>query len=412
MQQNPKITVVIPTRERASTLLATLQTCVAQDYDRLEIIVSDNFSGDQTGEVVHSFQDNRIRYVNPGRRLSMSENWEFALSHVSGGYVTVLGDDDGLLPDAVSDAASVISATGTGILSWLKAEYCWPNHIIAKYRNFLILPLLNQLIRFEARTALRDVKRLWLPYNRTPTLYNSFVDHDIIRRTRARDGGFFKSFAPDVYSGIVFLSAVESYLYSIRPFSLNGASAHSTGTSDYHPGADKGPVDKFLTELGSDPGYEFGRLNGSVHAVVAECLLQANKYCFNGSLGISKRLLIWRILSELARKGEAEYQRALPELHAIARRHGLANFAAVCAKLMTVRPPQTDVIRAGLDSRGFLTLDSTRFDVKDVYEAALVAAKVLGPYTIPQRIIGYTALNRLYSRVVRWVCNRPVDKSF
>ncbi|RYZ29021.1 MAG: glycosyltransferase, partial [Sphingobacteriales bacterium] len=77
-----KYTVVVPTRERADTLLHTLRTCVTQNYDNLTILVSDNCSQDTTEEVVRSFNDPRIQYVNTGKRLSMSHNWEFALSQV------------------------------------------------------------------------------------------------------------------------------------------------------------------------------------------------------------------------------------------------------------------------------------------------------------------------------------------
>ncbi len=74
-----KFTVIIPTRERADTLYYSLKTCVTQDYDDLEILVSDNFSQDNTREVVESFKDPRIRYINTGKRVSMSDNWEFAV---------------------------------------------------------------------------------------------------------------------------------------------------------------------------------------------------------------------------------------------------------------------------------------------------------------------------------------------
>jgi glycosyltransferase involved in cell wall biosynthesis len=89
------VTVIIPTREHPETLLATLRTVIQQDYDRLEIIVSDNFSNDSTEDVVRSFTDRRVKYINTGKRLSMSENWDFALSHATGDWISVLGDDDG-----------------------------------------------------------------------------------------------------------------------------------------------------------------------------------------------------------------------------------------------------------------------------------------------------------------------------
>ncbi len=86
---SPRLTVIVPTRERHDTLIWALKTCVTQDCDDLEILVSDNASVDETREVVASYDDPRIRYVNPGTRLGMSEHWEFALSHVQEGYVSL-----------------------------------------------------------------------------------------------------------------------------------------------------------------------------------------------------------------------------------------------------------------------------------------------------------------------------------
>src|SRR5690349_14295603 len=96
-----KYTVVIPTRERADTLYHTLRTCVDQDYENLSILVSDNCSADNTADVVHSFRDKRIQYIKTPARLSMSANWDFALDHVTEGYVNFIGDDDGLIPGSL-----------------------------------------------------------------------------------------------------------------------------------------------------------------------------------------------------------------------------------------------------------------------------------------------------------------------
>lgn len=47
----PRITVVIPTRERADVFASALKTVTIQDYGNLDILVSDNFSGDTTEEI-------------------------------------------------------------------------------------------------------------------------------------------------------------------------------------------------------------------------------------------------------------------------------------------------------------------------------------------------------------------------
>ena len=97
-----RFSIVIPTRERADTLFHTLKTCIAQDYDDCEIIVSDNHSADHTRDVVTGFNDARVKYTNPGRRLGMGDNFEHAFEQISRNTVAIcIGDDDGLMPGAL-----------------------------------------------------------------------------------------------------------------------------------------------------------------------------------------------------------------------------------------------------------------------------------------------------------------------
>src|SRR4051812_7279430 len=114
-------TIVIPTRNRCDVLRSAIATAVAQSDDAVKVVVSDNASDDDTRRIVESFHDSRVRYVNPGRSLGMTEHWEFALSHVTPGYVTVLGDDDGILPDAVQRARATIDAFDVQAITWRKA---------------------------------------------------------------------------------------------------------------------------------------------------------------------------------------------------------------------------------------------------------------------------------------------------
>ena len=72
MLPKPMITIIIPTRNRCDTLAGTLKTCVEQNHDSLSIVVSDNCSDDNTRDVVHSFHDERIRYLRTPNRLSMT----------------------------------------------------------------------------------------------------------------------------------------------------------------------------------------------------------------------------------------------------------------------------------------------------------------------------------------------------
>ena len=56
----PRFSVVIPTRERATTLRYCLRTCLEQDFDDYEIVVCDNCSSPATREVVEEAASPRI----------------------------------------------------------------------------------------------------------------------------------------------------------------------------------------------------------------------------------------------------------------------------------------------------------------------------------------------------------------
>lgn len=278
----PRITVIIPTRERCDVLGKTLETVVAQDYERLEIVVSDNASTDDTRKVVESFRDPRIHYVNTGRRLSMSHNWEFALSQVEGGWLTILGDDDGLLPNALGKVAELIGTHAVEAIRSRVCSYGWPSSTGSAFGS-LTVPL-------TAGVELRDSAE-WLaraldgraPYTDLPMLYNGgFVDHAVIERIRHKSGQVYRSSIPDVYAAVAIASVTGRYLFSHEPLAINGASRHSTGTA-YFSGKAKGSgssADLFHSEdiIPIHPDLamaEDGRFPKSLQAMVFESHAQS-----------------------------------------------------------------------------------------------------------------------------------------
>ena len=110
MPQTPLISVVVPTRNRADTLVHTLKTIVNQHSmsDQFEIIVSDNNSSPDTKKVVDYFSAKNLRYVRSDKDLCMSENYELGVSQAIGKYIMVVGDDDGLISCAISHLTSLI----------------------------------------------------------------------------------------------------------------------------------------------------------------------------------------------------------------------------------------------------------------------------------------------------------------
>jgi glycosyltransferase involved in cell wall biosynthesis len=125
---NPRFTVIIPTKNRTEYLAHTLRTCMIQNYEPFEVIVSDDGSTDNTREVVAeaSRKDARIRYTTPQDAMGMRENFEHALRETKPGYVIALGGDDGLLPNGIKGMCEALQSTGTELLAWPAPIYTYP----------------------------------------------------------------------------------------------------------------------------------------------------------------------------------------------------------------------------------------------------------------------------------------------
>ena len=269
-----KFTIIIPTKNRSDTLYWALKTCVEQQYENLEIIVSDNFSNDSTKEVALSFHDSRIRYINTGKALSMSGNWEFALSHVEEGFISFLGDDDAFLPNSISRLNEIIHKTSCEAVNAPCIEYNWPDHIRPLQRNklFFIKHDINPYP--SVKQILLKVLTSELSYATLPWLYKGFVSVTLIKEIKKYSTTFFHSRTPDIYSAIAISSVIDDkkYYYSQIPFAINGASSHSNGVSQDSKIKNSGALE-FLSEI-NIPFHKDLVLCNSIPVYIYECYLQ------------------------------------------------------------------------------------------------------------------------------------------
>ena len=225
-----KYTVIIPTRDRAETLAATLRTCLRQTYPNFEIIVSDNCSVDDTRAIVEGFNDARIKYINPGKRLSMSGNFEFALGHVDDGFIMFIGADDGIMPDAIEYVDSIVKKYNVEAVSCTQATYVWPDFPDENVAGLLTFGTTRDgvEIRKSSEWINRTLAFEFIYCFELPNLYCGFVHKRIIDKA-FKDGRYFRSITPDAYSAFATAIFVDEYAFSYKPFSIAGASVKKLG---------------------------------------------------------------------------------------------------------------------------------------------------------------------------------------
>lgn len=393
----PRVTVIIPTRERPETLAKCLQTVLAQSYEPLEILVSDNHSEDATRDVVEQFEDDpRVRYLDTGRRLSMSENWEFALSNVAEeNWVTILGDDDGLVPGAVDTFVEVARETGLRAVRSAVCSYTWPSLINARSGR-LAVPLEKGLSVRHTSAWMARVLRGHAPYASLPMLYNGgFVHMSVLKELKAAGGAIYRSCIPDVYSAFAIGSVLDRYAFVAEPLAINGLSRHSTGLSLGRHSGDDSSGHKFRAE-GNLPFHGAVPLNADGRppmgqALVYESYLQSAflRSCGPRTSHAEQLEIVLMMASDVAESEEWAVRFAA--LHRLdlprARRRAHSRRWSWRAR--------TGIERASRTARTF-AVGSDDLPIRDVYEASIAAGivKSMSPGSIAN-------LGRLAARVWR-----------
>lgn len=373
-----KVSVVIPTRNRHDVLAHCLRTVVDQDHENLEVIVSDNCSTSETREVVEAMRSNRVRYVRPGRPLSMSHNFEFGLAHASGDWIVVLGDDDGLLPGGLRKALDLVLPTGLKCLASVACVYNWPS-VLDGRMPVLEVPWRKNVEIRDSITARQAVLRGDDDYRSLPILYTGGMVHaSLLDKIRPDGGPFIRSQIPDVYSGFALTSVTDRFVFSHQPFAIGGRSSYSNGlltllrfTGELAPFHS----DDLIPFHPAIPLPSAGTLTFSLEALEYESHLQSQFLRPGECLPDPTNQLIL-ILSKLLpayRKHMAEWASQFATLHGLDLEAALQRERAMAGKFKRQR------WRRGLDYalRHQRIFEDQGASLVNVFEASIAAARMV-----------------------------------
>lgn len=94
MKKNPKVSVVLPTFNRARELPRSIYSVLSQTFSDLELIIVDDASTDGTEEVVKRIGDRRIRYIKLDENVGGAEARNVGIRAASGDIVAFQDSDD------------------------------------------------------------------------------------------------------------------------------------------------------------------------------------------------------------------------------------------------------------------------------------------------------------------------------
>jgi glycosyltransferase involved in cell wall biosynthesis len=173
-----RVSVLVPTHNRARFLAASLESIFSQTLAPYEVIVIDDGCTDETAEIVRPYGD-RLTYLakpNGGKPTALN----LGLEHVRGDYVWIMDDDDIALPHALERLVAPLEADqalGMSFSTHLVADTLSDGslgktveHTIPRFPDSDLFPTLLRYGNFIGQSALvarMAVYRQVGPYNTT-----------------------------------------------------------------------------------------------------------------------------------------------------------------------------------------------------------------------------------------------------
>lgn len=114
----PRVSILIPTYNRAHLLPQALEAALAQTYPSLEVVVSDNASSDDTASVLARYACPRLVAVRQPETIPPIQNINACLERATGDFVLVLSDDDVIVPECVAKLVAELMAHPGATVAW------------------------------------------------------------------------------------------------------------------------------------------------------------------------------------------------------------------------------------------------------------------------------------------------------
>jgi glycosyltransferase involved in cell wall biosynthesis len=102
---NPKVSILITVYNLSDYIRTTIESAVSQDYDNIEIVISDDASTDNSAEIIREYKNkypDKIVAVFNKENKGITRNSNIALQHASGELIAMLDGDDIYLPGKIS----------------------------------------------------------------------------------------------------------------------------------------------------------------------------------------------------------------------------------------------------------------------------------------------------------------------
>ncbi|MEQ9620237.1 MAG: glycosyltransferase [Deltaproteobacteria bacterium] len=147
----PKVSVIIPTYNRAEYLKQAIASALGQTFEDFELLIVDDCSSDNTSRIIENCTDTRIRYIRNNENKGISAVRNIGINNSRGEYIAFLDDDDEWFSDKLEKQVSMLEPSSpklgaiyTGVVSVNMANNKVVKLRIPQYRGNILKKMLLQ----------------------------------------------------------------------------------------------------------------------------------------------------------------------------------------------------------------------------------------------------------------------------
>lgn len=232
MKNIPLLSIVIPTRNREEYCIHALNHILSFEEQDFELIIQDNSDSTRILDYVKKNQDLRLKYQYAPERINSLINMDYAISLATGKYITMIGDDDTVLP-TIFDVVKYANKFGYDAISQKNViPYFWPNSLGAGSSGKLNLnrfsfekkrPDINKNLNLFLKNGMID----YLSFD-FPKVYHGIVLKSVLDKVKSKTGHYFGGLSPDIYAAMTLSFFTERFIVIDYPFSVGGICKSST----------------------------------------------------------------------------------------------------------------------------------------------------------------------------------------
>lgn len=268
------LSIVIPTRNRQKYALESIKQILSCTGKETQIVIQDNSDENILENETVILDNERIKYAYESKILSFVDNFEAGVRLSDGEYVTLLGDDDGVLSSIVEIANWAHENEVDAITSKINATYYWPHSGAKNYKctedtGYLRINSYDNTI--SSRDSIRTLKKVlhngcqFYHSSGLPKIYHGLVKNEILKKIINKNGKLFSGLSPDIYSSFAIALTIDKVAVVDYPFTIDG-NCPKSGAGAQAQGKHTGKL-KDAPHFQGHNNYEWNKLVPEVYSV-------------------------------------------------------------------------------------------------------------------------------------------------